>query len=81
MTSGRTPGAEAAEKIEAAQQAIPTLLGPSTNPTEAEKIGAAEAAWDFDGRRLVEPLHGSRLLRGSRPAVDRPNHEAKPPVY
>ena len=52
-------GAKAAEKIAAVRQAIPTLLGPPSNPTEAERLGAAEAAWDFADRLRARRNQGS----------------------
>jgi hypothetical protein len=52
-------GAKAAEKIAAVRDAIPVLLSQPTNPIEAEKRGAAEAAWDFADRLRARRNQGS----------------------
>jgi hypothetical protein len=52
-------GAKAAEKIDAVKKAIPNLLGPSTNPADAERRGAAESAWDFADRLRARRNQGS----------------------
>jgi hypothetical protein len=52
-------GAKAADKIAAVRQAIPTILGPATTPAAKEKVGAAEAAWDFADRLRARRNQGS----------------------
>jgi hypothetical protein len=52
-------GAKAAEKIAAVRKAIPALFGKPSHPVEAEKRGAAEAAWDFADRLRARRNQGS----------------------
>lgn len=52
-------GAKTAEKIDTVKKAIPTLFGRPTTPAEAEKVGAAESAWDFADRLRARRNQGS----------------------
>jgi hypothetical protein len=61
-------GAKAADKIATVRKEISNLLGKPTNATEAERLGAAESAWDFADRLRARRNHGSHP--GAHPDFD-----------